>query len=585
MTAILRTIAIVVAVAAAVDPAISANRPRPVAVELITGAGAQAKQVRERLIEELGDAIGVARAGEGDAVVLIDGRADLGSIREKVTVSAVTSSHGAPNLRLVGARAPSLLLPGETAAIEVDADVVGLAGRKSVVTVTQNGVEIGRAEHPWSAQRRQRLLVPFVTTIAGTSVVRIGTRPFEDETGQDDNTLEARVLTVDRPLRVAFVEPRPSWTAGFIRRVLEADPAFDVTSVVRPTRGIEVRTGAAPAALSILGSTAATALDRFDVLLVGAPEELRPADLESLRTFMADRGGTVVFLPDRRPTGPYAAFVSSAGFDEVLLDAPVTLESSAAARPPRASELAIPKAPSTALRALAALYDGRPAIASWPVGDGALLFSGALDSWRFRAEDDDRFATFWRASIASAALAAPPAVQVETQPEVVRPGSESHAIVRVRRTEFERSSGGELRIPAVRALLLRKQERTTTTEVIRLWPTTESGVFEGRFTSSRSGTDSIQVSAGSAEGSALVVRGASEGDLRGDDEEAELLATTTGGGVGTAENLAPIVNHLRSLARKQVAAQLHPMRSGWWIVPFALALCAEWTLRRRRGER
>ena len=29
----------------------------------------------------------------------------------------------------------------------------------------------------------------------------------------------------------------------------------------------------------------------------------------------------------------------------------------------------------------------------------------------------------------------------------------------------------------------------------------------------------------------------------------------------------------------------HPMRSAWWIVPFALAAGGEWWLRRRRGQR
>jgi hypothetical protein len=28
----------------------------------------------------------------------------------------------------------------------------------------------------------------------------------------------------------------------------------------------------------------------------------------------------------------------------------------------------------------------------------------------------------------------------------------------------------------------------------------------------------------------------------------------------------------------------NPMRSAWWIVPFALALSGEWWLRRRRGS-
>ena len=332
---IFRTIAILVAAAAVVDPAISARRSQPVGVEIVVGPGTQAGLVRDRLLDQLGDAISLARPGEGDAVVLIDARTDLGSMREKVTVSAVVPDRATPNLRLVSARAPFLLLPDESAAIEVEADVSGLTGRTSIVAVTRNGIELGRTEHTWSAEPRQRLTVSIVPTGVGASVVSISAQPFPDETQQDDNTVDARIATVDRPLRVAFVEPRPSWTAGFIRRVLEADPAFEVTSVVRPSRGIDVRTGDAAEGLGILRATAARTLHRFDVVLIGAPEELHAADLESLRTFMTDRGGTVVFLPDRRPTGPYAAFVSPSGFDEVLLDAPVSLESSGAARPPR----------------------------------------------------------------------------------------------------------------------------------------------------------------------------------------------------------------------------------------------------------
>jgi hypothetical protein len=581
---IFRTIAILIAIAGAIDPAFRIQRPRPVAVELVTGRGELARQTRDRLIAEVGDAISLARAGEGDAIVLIDARPDVESIREGISISAVTSGE-APNLRLVGARGPSLLLPGAAAAIEVEAEVAGLEGRKSVVRATRNGVEVGRTDHTWSSARHQRLFVPFVTTTAGASALRLSVEPFADETERDDNAVEARSIIVDRLLRVAFVEPRPSWAAGFVRRVLEADPLFEVASVVQPSRGIAVRTGDIPSSLAVLGGQAATTLRRFDVLVVGAPEELHRPDLESLRTFMADRGGTVVFLPDRRPTGPYAPFVSASGFDEVLLDAPVALESSGAARPPRTSELAVPRGPSPTLRALASLNDGRPAIAAWPIGDGALLFSGALDAWRFRADNEDRFASFWRATIASAALAAPPGVQVDVQPPVVAAGAEARVIARVRRTDFERGPGGELRVPEVASSLSRIDGRTTATEAVRLWPTAEPGVFEGRLTSSRSGVDSVHVTAGSAAASTVIVRGDSEGPARGDAEESRMIAAASGGAVGTVGDLTPIVRHLRSVGGKEIADAVHPMRSAWWSLPFALALCGEWALRRRRGER
>ena len=46
-----------------------------------------------------------------------------------------------------------------------------------------------------------------------------------------------------------------------------------------------------------------------------------------------------------------------------------------------------------------------------------------------------------------------------------------------------------------------------------------------------------------------------------------------------------LVNRLRALATPTlVPTQVHPMRSLFWIVPFALCLSAEWYLRRRDGR-
>jgi hypothetical protein len=38
-----------------------------------------------------------------------------------------------------------------------------------------------------------------------------------------------------------------------------------------------------------------------------------------------------------------------------------------------------------------------------------------------------------------------------------------------------------------------------------------------------------------------------------------------------------------SLQADQRPERWHPMRSMWWLLPFALALSSEWWLRRRRG--
>lgn len=576
MKALFRAAAVAIAVAGAVDPAISISRPRPVAVELRGRANARTDAVRQRLVSEIGSDVTLADPGRGDAIVIIGDDVAGEAIREQVTVSTVILTPP-PNVRLVRAYPPRLFLPGQDALIEVEADVQGLAGRSSVLTVAQAGVEVGRVTHTWTGSRRQRVGIPFLTVAPGAHHVRVAAAPLREETRDDDNALDTKVSTVDRPLRVAFVEPRPSWSAGFVRRVLESDPAFEVASLLRASRGIDIRAGDTPASLT------ATALERFDVLVAGAPEELQAADLEALRRFMSERGGTVFLLPDRRPSAAAVAFITLAGFDEVLLAGPVALETAGSRL--RASEFAIPRSPGPAIRALAWLADGRPAIASWPVGDGMLIFSGALDAWRFRGDEGIPFAGFWRASIAAAALASPPKVQVNVEPGAVRSGAETRVLARIRRTEFEDTTGGAIRLPTVSAAVI---DASGKSEPFRLWPTTEPGVFHGRVTPAAPGLYDVRVSMGGAGADATLIVlaedsiGTDTGD--DDDEEAAAVAGATGGVVAMASNLDPLVNHLRSLRRSEIEATVHPMRSAWWVLPFALALCAEWTMRRRRGS-
>jgi len=175
----------------------------------------------------------------------------------------------------------------------------------------------------------------------------------------------------------------------------------------------------------------------------------------------------------------------------------------------------------------------------------------------------------------------------------VRPGADARVVARLRRTELEQFPDGSVAAPAIRALAAttigtartRSATRTYTThERIRLWPTAEPGVFAGTYSPLRPGSYYAHAITEGAQDAAAIV----EVDLAGgggDDEEAALVASATGGAIATATDLTPVVTHLRSLRRARIERTLHPMRSGWWMLPFAAALCGEWGLRRRRGQR
>jgi hypothetical protein len=65
-----------------------------------------------------------------------------------------------------------------------------------------------------------------------------------------------------------------------------------------------------------------------------------------------------------------------------------------------------------------------------------------------------------------------------------------------------------------------------------------------------------------------------------------MLAASRGGIDVTPEHLSDLEAHLRrEVSAARVRTTTHPMRSGWWTLPFAVCLGGEWWLRRKRGLR
>ena len=72
-------------------------------------------------------------------------------------------------------------------------------------------------------------------------------------------------------------------------------------------------------------------------------------------------------------------------------------------------------------------------------------------------------------------------------------------------------------------------------------------------------------------------------------DERDLLrawASSRGGAVIAEPDLGTLSETIARAASPPIERRVvRPMRSPWWIVPFGLALGAEWWLRRRRGGR
>jgi len=580
---ILRGAAVGIAITAFADPACTRQVEVPLAILVRSGSGgapdqALADRIRQRLASALPDRVDVDSPEVPDAIVVTGDIADVETLPADIPVSIVTQADGsAPNVRVAGLSSAPVIIAGWTVTILATVTASRAADETSVIVLEHNGIELDRVEHRWTADSEEfEARFAHVPPAAGVRAMRIAARPLETgEATVADNHADLRLMVEERKLRVLVHEPRPSWGATFIRRVLEDEPLFETAGLSRPSRGVEIRAGAAPDRLR------SDRLDSFDLVVVGAPEELRQDEIDALERFARVRGGTIVLVPDRRPSGAYLELIPAASFEERLLEGPAAIVGSGPSL--RGTEFAVPVRPAPAVDVAASLEGpvrDEPVVIAWPMGAGRGIYSGALDAWRHRARADE-FAAFWRAQIASSASASPRRVEAALDPGVASPGQPVTLQVGVRATEFA-SRQPSIDLPTVSASLTHPDGSS---QPIRLWPEPEPGLFAGRFQAPAEGTYSIQASAGAGVTFHTTLIVSASARTAGPDapESLGLLSRATGGVTATADDLSGVAAHLTGLPLRSVDRPTHPTRSTWWMAAFVLLLCAEWGIRRRGG--
>jgi hypothetical protein len=590
MARLSRAVAVAICIAAAIDPPVRSSRDAPVPIEIRTpdgglvpaeggAAASQATRLRSALTRALGSDAEV-NGGEAPAAVVVAGDGlSPGAVPSTGQVSFITSAApGGPRIRVVSVRDPQPVLPGWAATVAVEVQGSGMAtGSTSDVLLESEGIQLDRVEHRWTAPDETfRTTLAFTPPAPGLVPLRVRATDAAGSADLADATATTGALAESRRLRVLSFDPRPSWASGFVRRVLEEGPDFEVETRVRASKGLEVRTGEPPASIN------AAALDRFDLVLVGAPEDLGPGEIAALESFARVRGGTVVLIADRRPSGAYSALVGDV-FDESLVDKPLTLTAADGTRL-RASELAFPRVLPAGADAIVSMPQAgttRAPILILPLGAGRVFFSGALDAWRYRGDEGAEFAAFWRSHLGREALRAPRQLEASVSPAVAVPGAEILVRASIRATQLTHGGTGS---PAISSEVI---DGKGALQQVRLWPTAERGVSEGRIRAEHAGRYDVKVQTdtGLVVETPLLVREGQPAVRREAEANAARVGEWTGGVVVGGGELGALVQHLRALPRSRVTEVLYPMRSPWWAAAFVGLLAAEWATRRRRGLR
>jgi hypothetical protein len=645
---LLRSIAVAIAVAALLDPPLvvtARQRPR-LTITLQRPGDPMSIGVRQRLMRDLRADFEVVGSGPdrdaAAAIVVGDEYPERpAAFSGRTSTVTIDAEHRGATVRIAAVRAPRAVPRGTRIQLEVTLESLAATGMTSEVAVSAGPVghpdiEVARASHAWATSSRRVVL--------NLEAMPLGLPPWHLRVRVSDASQPSAVATSDvlveeaTPLRVLFYEPRPSWIATFVRRAVEGDDRFVVGGLEYPSRGIRIASGDAV-------SLDPTSLRAVSAVVVGGLDRLTVADRDRLDWFVRERGGSLVLLPDARPgAAPWTDWLSGATAREVLLERPTALAVApplpavqaselltfAGARVPGARVLgaAVPGArvlgaavPGAAVpgAAVPGAVPGATVVARVagsnetvvlmvPRGAGRLLVSGALDAWRYRADNGSAFDRFWRSAIAGMALATPPPVDVEIVPAIARPGESVRVMARIHRSALDAGATRPLQVSA----------RLDSGEPIRLWPEAEPDVFAGSFAAGQPGVQRIIVSVGAPETQGAAERSAAlppsrkasadhrslgeggSGPREGSaimavgpaSRQAEpivplsLLAVSRGGINVTPDHLADLETYLRrEVAWSPVRATTRPMRSGWWIVPFAACLCGEWWLRRRQGLR
>lgn len=578
---VLRGIAIVIAVAALVDPVLSIERAPAVPLTLIKMTAADVAPI-ERELRRFAD-VHVREVvhhrlpcGPGDRCVMIaDGSVDaeVPADLDRLSVIRAGNTAGA-NVRLQSVTIAAGQHASAAGMARVVVDGRGVIGRRSEIRVFDAAALVGSGGVDWTSDGVQTVDVPWWPLASGPRTLRVEAIPVSGESALFDNALTAGVDVGTSRLPVLVFDARASWAGTFVRRALEDDVRFRVEHRARLAPAI--------AAGTANGRLDARALDATSVLIVGGPDALTAGDVALIEQFVRVRGGTVVLLPERAPSGNVARLFTGE-WSERLTSEPQDVG------PLRASEMLVYPPKGGRYKDVYSAEGGhhQDGLVIAPMGSGRLVISTAMDAWRYRDHDAGAFDRFWRSVVAEGAAAGAP-LRVEFEDAIGVPGSRQAFSVRYRSmapvsviaaTAIARC-GPPSQPSAASSPQAASADRA---QIVRLWPAGSPGVLRGALPIAWDESCTVEVTVNESR----VTRGIAVSNAlsrSADDTLAHLERQTraTGGVVTDEDNFVPVA---QDTPRAPVTLPVRPMHSVLWLLPFAGCLSAEWWLRRRTGLR
>lgn len=582
-----RTVALLVAALAVIDPALTSNRGARSEVSVVPSTvqdSALTRVVAAKLSRSY-TVLPVPFAGSAASVV-VGQRIPANWAQTRGPVFAVVPDSSRQSVAVTRVDAPRIAAVDARVLVNASVHVSAARGKKLELSLSANGSVVDRKTFPADSVPANGVFpLSFVPAVPGAVTLRVAANvEGASAVSNADVVTEVRA----RKWSVLFFDPRPSWMSTFVRRAVERDTRFAVTSRVVTSTNLSTDAGRPPAALY-----EAAVMELYDAIVVGAPESIGARDAEGLDRFLRRRGGSVVLLFDENKRGASERFAPVGTFTSTSNGAGIVIsDANSDSIALRATEWMWPDQLPAGAQVLASSMQGvpksgtnnskRPLVWSVSAGAGRVIVSGALDSWKYRDESQSSFEKFWQQTIAEAANAAIAGVEIELPNTPQLPG----VLVPIRVTSRTAALAEAQQNGTVSSTMRVQLETASGARLVRMWPTASPGEFRGEFTAPSSpGTFVVSAAAdGARDNAPLVVDSEASPAIEPAGEALSAWVAGKGGEVLPESRIDDIERMVDGkVATVERRSVWHPMRSWWWLVPFAAGLSLDWWLRRRRG--
>ena len=524
--------------------------------------------------------------------------------------------------------APRRVLKDAMVEADVSVRAMGYAGRKAKLMVREGERTLQSQEVTLGGDGEvKNFKVLFTCDLAGSKVYDVRIEPFPDEIVSENNDRHVLIRVVDEQPGILYVEGEPRWIYGFMRRAVLEDKNVRLVSMLRQASGKLLRQGVESSSTLEKGfPTGKEELFRFKGLIIGSVEAsfFTFDQLRIIQDFVGQRGGGLLVLGGRNslreggylntPLEDILPVSLRAGgapeFQDVEFkvrltgygnDNPVTRIASSEEENRKKWEAAPalvglnptgePKPGATVLaQALVPSTRGQgPVLLAFQrFGRGRAAALTTASTWRWRMESDSRenfHDRFWRQMLRWLVNEVEDPVSLDTD----KPSYSRDEPV-VLRAAVRDPSFLELNSAQVSARV--KSPSGEISSVPLTWDVNREGQYAGSFKPAEEGIYEVSAEAlqgskslGTSQASFRVAESTEEfHDAAMNEDLLKRLAADTGGHFYRPGDLATLpedISYVEKGASQVEEKELWDMPALFLLL--AIATCAEWALRKRKG--